>query len=174
MKNIKSIVFSALIVALMLTLPLIFHAIPNGGKLFSPLHLPAFLSGFILSPAFALLSTIVGLFLSALLTGMPAPFMLPQMAAELMCYALFTCFLFRFIRTRYVLADIYIALFASMIAGRAVAGILNALIFSRGEYSLLIWFTSYFVSTLPAMILQLAVIPPLVIALIKRSVIERK
>ena len=43
-------ILTALCVALCVVLPMTLHAIPKGGVLFSPMHLPVLLCGLVLSP----------------------------------------------------------------------------------------------------------------------------
>jgi niacin transporter len=59
-----------------------------------------------------------------------------------------------------------------MLLGRVTFGVLNALIFRAGEYSLAIWSTAAFVTALPGIVIQLIVIPVLIVALQKAKIIE--
>ena len=43
----RKLVMAALCVALGLILPTVFHAVPNAGSIFLPMHLPVLLCGFI-------------------------------------------------------------------------------------------------------------------------------
>ena len=47
MNNTKKVVFSGLLVAMGIALPIMFHSIPNAGSIFLPMHIPVLLSGFI-------------------------------------------------------------------------------------------------------------------------------
>ena len=58
-----------------------------------------------------------------------------------------------------------------MLAGRVLFGLLNALIFRFGSYSISIWLTAAFVTALPGIALQLVVIPILVLAIEKAKLI---
>ena len=66
------------------------------------------------------------------------------MLIELSVYGLFTGLLIKLIHTKKLYLDLYLSLIFSMIMGRIAAGIVNALIFRFGEYSLKIWISSYF------------------------------
>jgi hypothetical protein len=68
-------------------------------------------------------------------------------------------------------ADLYISLIIAMMSGRVISGIVKALIFSAGHYSIAMWVTGYFVTSLPGMIIQLILIPILVLALEKSHLI---
>ena len=86
MTALRKSLSAAVCIALCVVLPLVFHAVPNGGILFSPMHLPVLLAGIITSWPFGLLVGIAGPLLSFLFTGMPGAPMLPQMMVELGCY----------------------------------------------------------------------------------------
>ena len=53
-----------------------------------------------------------------------------------------------------------------------VSGILNALIFRAGKYSMELWLTSAFVKAVPGILIQLIFVPLLVIALQKARLIK--
>ena len=105
---------------------------------------------------------------------MPAFSYMPQMMIELASYALFAGIFMRLIHTYNYMADLYLSLVFSMIAGRIVAGVCRALFFASGSYSFNAWLASYFVSTWPAIIIQLVVIPAIVFALEKANLIEKR
>ncbi len=174
MTNIRKIIIAAALAALCVILPMAFHAIPNAGILISPMHIPAFIAGLTIGPFYGLIVGILGPFLSSILTGMPAFSYMPQMMIELAAYAFFAGIFMKVIHTYNYMADLYISLVLSMIAGRAVAGICRALVFSSGSYSFNAWLASYFASTWPAIIIQLAVIPAIVFALEKARLIEKR
>jgi niacin transporter len=68
---------------------------------------------------------------------------------------------------------LYIPLVCAMLAGRVFYGILNALIFKAGSYSLTIWLTSAFVTSVPGILIQLMLVPFLVNILQKSGLIDR-
>ena len=84
--SVKKTVFTAICVALCVMLPIAFHAFPNGGSVFSPMHIPALLCGLICGARYGLLCGLLGPLLSSLLTGMPGPAYMPQMMIELAAY----------------------------------------------------------------------------------------
>ena len=53
--SVKKTVFTAICVALCVVLPIAFHAFPNGGSVFSPMHIPALLCGLICGARYGLL-----------------------------------------------------------------------------------------------------------------------
>ena len=161
-------------IALCMVLPMAFHAVPNGGTVFSPMHIPVLLCGLTCGWAFGLACGILGSLLSSLFTGMPPMAFLPSMMVELAMYGLAAGLLMRFVRTKSLYADLYISLVSAMLAGRIVAGITRALIFAPGKISLAVWAGSYFVVSLPGIIIQLLIIPSIIFVLEKARLIPAR
>ena len=165
MSQIKKIVVAAVCAALCIVLPMAFHAIPNAGQVWLPMHIPVMVSGLVAGPAAGAATGLLGPVLSSLLTGMPAAPMLPSMACELFAYGLVSGLLVRHVRTGRVAVDLYVSLVGAMIVGRVVKGVLEALIFSAGTYSLGAWVTASFVTGVAGIVVQLVVVVPIVVAL---------
>ncbi len=68
----------------------------------------------------------------------------------------------KFIYTKKLYKDLYISLVIAQLCGRVAAGILKALIFSAGGYSVGVWIMAYFVTSLPGILIQFAIIPAVV------------
>ena len=68
---LKKALICAVCIALCAVLPMAFHAIPNAGSIFSPMHIPALLCGLVCGPWFGLLCGLAGPFVSSMVTGMP-------------------------------------------------------------------------------------------------------
>lgn len=79
---------TALLLALGVVLPIVFHAIPLGGRVFLPMHLPTFVAGLVLGPVAGLVVGVGSPLLSALLTGRPSVFYMVPMIFELGTYGL--------------------------------------------------------------------------------------
>lgn len=173
MTNLKtrSLVFTALCVALCVVLPQAFHMVPNAGSVILPMHVPVLLCGLACGPVWGLACGLLGPVASSLLTGMPPAAMLPSMMCELAVYGLVTGLLVRLVKTGKPLADLYIALVGAMLAGRVTYGVLNALIFRAGAYSMTAWLTSAFVTGLPGIVIQLILLPAVVTALKKAKLL---
>ncbi|NLY89459.1 MAG: ECF transporter S component [Firmicutes bacterium] len=171
---VKRSVITAVCIGLCVVLPMAFHAIPNGGRLFSPMHIPVLLAGLICGWSFGLLCGLAGPLLSTLITGMPPVAYLPPMLVELAVYGLVSGLIFALVRTKKLYADLYISLVAALLAGRIVAGAAIALIFSAGSYSLAAWTAGYLVGTWPGIVVQLVLIPALVSALMKAKLIPER
>ena len=135
----KSII-TALCVALCVVLPMALHAIPKGGVLFSPMHLPVLLCCLVCGAPFGLICGILGPFVSSMLTGMPAFGYMPIMMIELGLYGLISGLVMQFLRSGKLVVDLYAAL-------------------------IIAWATGYFVSCLPGIIIQLILLPTIYVAL---------
>lgn len=166
MTPVTKCVTTAVCMALCVVLPMALHAIPNGGTLLSPMHLPVLLCGLVCGWQYGLLCGLVGPLISSLISGMPpAGPVLYGMMIELAVYGLVTGLLMKLVHTGKLMADFYISLAAAMMAGRIVGGLAKAFIFSAGSYSMKAWATAYFVSSLPGIIVQLILLPILYLAL---------
>ncbi len=172
MSKTKRLVLAALCLALGVVLPIAFHSVANAGSIFLPMHIPVLLCGIICGWPYGLACGVLAPILSSLITGMPPMAYVPSMVCELAVYGLATGLIKQFVKTGKPVLDIYIALISAMLLGRITFGVLNALIFRAGEYSLAVWTTAAFVTALPGIIIQLIVIPILVLALQKAKIVE--
>ncbi|MDL2301701.1 ECF transporter S component [Lachnospiraceae bacterium OttesenSCG-928-D06] len=174
MSYVKKSIITAACIALCVLLPMAFHAIPNAGNILGPMHIPVLLCGLICGWPFGLLCGIAGPLISSLLTGMPVIAYLPSMMIELAVYGLVAGLLMQLVRTKHIYVDLYLSLIAALLCGRIIAGVTKALIFSSGSYSMSAWITSYFITCLPGLLLQLAFIPTIVFALEKARLIPKR
>ena len=168
----KQLVLTAMFVALGVVLPQAFHAIPNAGSVFLPMHIPVLMSGFVAGPLFGLICGVATPLLSHLIFGMPPAPVLPGMLCELAVYGLMTGLLSRLIKIKNVTAKTYIVLILAMLAGRLTYGILNALVFKAGSYSMQAWTSAAFITALPGIVIQLILIPVLIVRLKKAGLID--
>jgi len=176
MPNTKKVVITAMLVALCVVLPMAFHMIPYGlaGRALLPMHIPVLLAGLICGPIFGLVVGVTGPILSYLSSGgtmPPSAAIMYSMMIELGVYGLVAGLVMKFVRTKMASADLYIALVVAMLAGRVVAGIVQALFLFEGNYAITIWFSAYFSFALPGIVIQLAFIPSVVMALEREKVI---
>lgn len=174
MTSIKKAIITAMCVALCVVLPQAFHAIPNAGSIWLPMHIPVLLCGLVAGPLFGFLCGCLGPLLSSVITGMPGIAYLPQMLIECAIYGFVSGFMMNVVRSGKLYVDLYVSLVVAMLMGRVVAGVLRALIFASGKYSLALWFGSYFVTALPGIIVQIVIIPSVVVALIKAGLVKRR
>jgi niacin transporter len=168
----KKTVYTSLLIAVGVVLPVALHFVPNAGNVLLPMHVPVLICGIVCGLPYGVLCGLITPLVSSLFTGMPPAAMLSAMLSELAVYGLISALLARTIRTKNIYANVYIALLGAMLAGRIIFGILNSLIFKAGEYSAQIWLASAFVTALPGIIVQLILIPGVVIALQKSKLVE--
>lgn len=174
MSAVKKSIITAVCIALCVVLPQAFHAIPNAGSIYLPMHIPVLLCGLICGWPYGLLCGLAGPALSALITGMPPAAVLPGMMVECGVYGLTAGLLMQLVRTKRLYADLYISLVAAMLLGRVVSGAAKALIFSAGSYSMASWVAGSFVTALPGIIIQLALLPSIVYALMRARLIPQR
>lgn len=174
MSPVKKSIITAVCIALCVVLPQAFHAIPNAGSIYCPMHIPVLLCGLICGWQYGLLCGIAGPLVSALITGMPPAAVLPGMLVECAAYGALTGLMMQFVHTKKVYPDLYISLLVAMLGGRIISGIAKALIFSAGSYSMTAWVTGSFVTSLPGIIVHLVLIPSIVYALMKAKLIPAR
>ena len=174
MSAVKKSIITAVCIALCVVLPQAFHAVPNAGAIYLPMHIPVLLCGLICGWPYGLLCGLAGPALSALITGMPPAAVLPGMMVECGVYGLTAGLLMQLVRTKRLYADLYISLVAAMLLGRVVSGAAKALIFSAGSYSMASWVAGSFVTALPGIIIQLALLPSIVYALMRARLIPQR
>ena len=162
----KRLVLTAVNIALCLVLPMAFHSIPNGGKIMLPMHIPVLLCGMVCG--------LLGPMLSSVLTGMPTAALMPAMMVECAAYGLTTGLMLRLVRTGKTYADLYLSLVAAMLVGRLVSGVTKALFFMAGQYTMQAWIAASFVTALPGIVLQFAVVPSIVYYLMRAGLIPQR
>lgn len=168
----RRLVLAALLLALGVILPTATHAIPNAGSVLLPMHIPVLLCGLSCGWPYGLACGLLAPTLSNLITGMPPAAVLPSMICELAAYGLISGLTAKYIRTGKRVTDLYVQLITAMLIGRVVYGVMNALIFRAGAYSMEVFLTAAFVTALPGIVIQLALLPALVLALEKARLLE--
>lgn len=171
MKPVKTLALTALFIAIGIILPSVFHAF-GAGSVFLPMHIPVLLCGLICGPFWGLAAGIITPILSSMMTGMPPAGILPSMVCELAAYGFFSGLFIRIIHTPKTIVNLYASLILTMIIGRVIAGMLNAIVFKAGAYSLTVWISAMFIQGLPGILIQLAIIPASVLALQKAKLIQ--
>ena len=174
MSTVKKSIITAVCITLCVVLPQVFHAIPEAGSIYCPMHIPVLLCGLITGWSYGLLCGLAGPLLSSLITGMPPVAMLPAMMIECAAYGALTGVMMQLVHTKKIYADLYISLIVAMLGGRVIAGLAKAFIFSAGQYTMAAWVTGSFVKSLPGIIVHLAVIPSVVYALMRAKLIPSR
>ena len=175
MSTSKRTTLCAVCIALCYVLPIAFHSVGLGSVL-SPMHIPVLLCGLICGGGAGLICGLVGPVLSSLLSGMPPMMMLVRMIPELGVYGLVAGIVMKKLHTGSNAKDVYISLVAAMIVGRIVGGIATTVFFAvtSGVYSLGLWFTSYFIESVPAIAIHLVLVPILVFSLQKARLLPNR
>lgn len=168
MKSItKSIVLSAMFLAIGLVLPLFTAQIPQIGQMLLPMHIPVLLCGFVCGwQSGAVVGFVLPLLRSAIF-GMPVFFPAATgMAFELMTYGLVAGLLYSLSKWKCLLA-LYRSLVIAMLAGRAVWGVVQTIqlgVFGSG-FSVQMFLAGAFINAIPGIIAQLILIPVILLAL---------
>lgn len=173
MSYIKRLVLTAVCAALCVVVPMAFHAIPNAGGIFLPMHIPVLLCGMLCGCPLGLVCGLIGPLLSSILTGMPLPAVLPGMMVECAVYGCASGLLMQHVRTGKLYADLYLSLVPAMVLGRVISGIVKALILTPG-LSLTTWATASFVTSLPGIAIQLVLVPALILGLERAKLIPKR
>ena len=164
---IKKITFGAVALALFIVLPFVTGGIPEIGGMLSPMHIPALLSGALLGPWIGSLISFVAPIIRSLIFG--SPILYPRalsMAFELATYAMCFGVMLKVLPKK--IYCIYASLGIAMVSGRIVGGITKVFFLAFGainNYGWKLFFVGYFVDTLPGIVLQLILIPPVLLAL---------
>jgi len=177
MSNSKKNVVTAMLIAVGIVLPVIFHMIPTGlaGRALLPMHIPILLAGLITGPFYGFFAGLITPLLSSMVTGMPpAGLAVYRMMIELSVYGFVSGILMQYVRTRHSALDLYISLIVAMVAGRVVSGLAQAVIFFEGTYAVSLWVASYFTTSIPGIVLQIIVIPSIMLALERGRLIPRR
>jgi predicted membrane protein len=154
----RQLVLTALLIALGLILPMLFHAV-GLGKAFLPMHLPALLAGFILGPVSGLCVGLVTPLLSSLLTGIPpiSPPIAFLMMAELGIYGLAGGLMYRKWRL-----GVYPSLLVAIASGRLIYGLLGSSLMPLLGFRpipVFYLFTAGLLEAIPGIVLQLIIVP---------------
>ena len=176
MSTVRKMCICAICTALCYVLPQAFHVLPLG-SLLSPMHLPVLLCGLVCGGPYGLVCGALGPVLSHLLTGgMPPVPVLISMVPELGVYGLAAGLGMKLIRTGRTLPDLYLSLLPALVLGRVAGGVVKVLFYlsSAESYTVAMWVSSYVVGTLPAIVLQLVLLPALVWTLMRAGLIPAR
>lgn len=169
MKNhnkLLKMVLSAFFLALSYVLPFLTGQIPEIGAMLCPLHIPVLLCGFVCGGTWGLAVGFIAPLLRALTLGMPPLFPTAIcMAFELATYGAVGGFLHRVLPRKK--AYIYCSLIGAMLVGRIVWGIAMTICLGLGDngFTFAAFIAGAFTNAIPAIILQLVLIPVLVMVL---------
>lgn len=172
MRNTRSLVMSGMLIAIGCVLPPVIRMIPNGGVLFSPMHIPVLLAGLVLGPAEGMIVGIACPLLNYVIFGMPQGASLIGMCIELPVYGLTSGILMKVLSKQTGMLRVYLSLAMSMLVGRIAGGLTMAAVLGAGNYHFGMWVTAYFINTAPAILLHLILIPAVYFALKKAKLVN--
>ncbi len=167
----RRITYGAVLLALTLALPQLFHFVGGGqaGAVFLPMHIPVLLGGLILGPAFGFILGVFAPILSFTVTGMPMAARLPFMILELGAYGFASGLLYQTFGLHKKWIGVYVALPCAMLMGRLVYAL--SIIFAGSFFGLanmrLQAVIAATITGLIGIVVQLIIIPPIVLALKK-------
>ena len=172
-KTLKKLVYAAMCLALCMVLPFLTGNNRMLGNILCLMHIPVLLCGFICGWPWGLAVGAIAPLLRSVTIGMPPLYPVAvAMAFELAVYGLVSGLLYRaFPKKPWYL---YLALIIAMLAGRVVSGAVQFAFLGlfHTPYSMQTFFTASFVTPWPGILLQIALIPPIVLALKKAGIME--
>lgn len=172
MKSTKKLTMTAMMIALGLVLPPVIRMIPNGGVLFSPMHISPLLTGLVIGPVEGIVVGLICPLLNHLLYGMPQGTTLIGMCFELPVYGLVSGIFMNVLKNQKDQVKVYLSLIIAMLCGRIVGGIVQSIVLGS-TYTLQVWIISYFVSTFPAIIIHLILLPVVYFSLNKAGFVKK-
>lgn len=164
--ELKKVIVASLFVAIGLILPFVTGGNRELGNALSPMHIPVLIAGLVLGYKYGFIVGLVTPPLRFLLFGMPPLFPIGlAMMFELAAYGLFIGLFYKLLAKKDV--NIMISLVLAMLVGRGVWGLAAWLFYPLAgfNFSLKIFLTTAFVTGLPAIAIQLILIPILIIKL---------
>ena len=163
----RNLVLAALFLALALLLPFLTGQIPQIGKMISPMHIPAFLCGFVCGWPYALAVGFIAPLLRNLLFHMPPLFPTGvSMAFELATYGVVAAICYRRLPLKRV-ARLCVSLLISMVAGRLVWGLVRLIIagLTSSSFTFSAFLSGALLTAVPGIVCHLIVVPLVVLAL---------
>ncbi len=175
-KRIQNLILAAMFLAVGLVLPFFTGQIKQIGDMLLPMHLPVMLCGLVCGWKYGGAVGLILPLLRSVTFGMPPLY--PNaltMAAELCAYGLLIGIFYRIFPKKNLLA-IYASLILSMLGGRVVWGVAKTVLLglSGKGFSLAAFWAGGFVEALPGIVLQLILVPPLALLMLRITNRKRK
>jgi hypothetical protein len=170
---IRKIAISGVCLALCMVLPFLTGQLPEIGNALCPMHLPVFLCGLLCGWQYGATVGFVAPFLRFFLFMMPP--IIPKgigMAFELAAYGTIVALLYAKLPRKPL--SMYVSMLGAMLGGRIVWGIVRVLLAGvvQTAFTWQYFLVEGFVKSVPGIIAQLVLVPPIVIALQKANVVE--
>ena len=144
-----------------------------------PMHLPVLLAGFVCGGPIATVIGFAAPLLRFLVFGMPPIYPVGlAMAFELMTYGLVSGVLYNRAFRKKNAAAVYASLFAAMIVGRVVWGVVRLMLAGiggqAGSFTFAAFISGAVTTALPGILVQVVLIPVIILALQKAKLIDRQ
>ncbi len=170
--QIRNLTLSAMFLALAYVLPFLTGQLPEIGSRLCPMHIPVIVCGYVCGGPWAMAVGFIAPLFRSLTLGAPSLF--PKafaMAFELAAYGFLSGILYRIFPKKK--GYIYCSLFASMIVGRLVWGLVQFICigFDSTKFGLSAFWAGAVANAVPGIIIQIVLIPLIVIALEKAKLI---
>ncbi len=171
-KRLQKLVLSGFLLGIGFVLPFLTGQIQQIGNMLLPMHLPVLLCGLICGWKYGLAIGFVLPITRSLIFTMPPLYPVAfAMAFELATYGFIIGILYAHSK-RKGLVSLYLSLISAMLAGRAVWGIVRALLtllntagLSAGNFTFALFLSGAFLEAIPGIILQLILIPSIMLLL---------
>ncbi len=172
MKSVKKLTFSAMFLAIAYVLPYLTANNQQLGTMLCPMHIPVMLCGFVCGWQWGLVVGAAAPILRSLIAGMPTLF--PSaigMAFELATYGLVSGLLYKLLPKK--LPYIYLDLIVAMVSGRLVWGAARLIMagVTSGSFGFAAFLSGAVTSVIPAIVIQLALVPPVIYALTRAGLV---
>ena len=151
-------------VGLGLLLPWAFRWVENGEHVLLLLELPVLLCGMLCGPAYGLSCGLLITLLPQFIPGAPSVALSTGELWDLAIYGFLAGLLTYLLASTPPVLNVSVSLLGAMLLGRVFCSLLEAFVFSPG-YTWNMWVKDSFVTCLPGIVLQLAVIPLVTLAL---------
>lgn len=165
--HIKNLTLAAMFLALGLVLPFLTGQIPAVGNMLLPMHIPVLLCGLLCGWQYGLAVGFILPILRSFLFSMPPMFPTAiSMAFELATYGFVIGILYARSKWRCIVS-LYRSMLVSMLAGRAVWGLVQMLLLGIGEggFTFAAFLSGAFLNAVPGILLQLILVPAIMLAL---------
>ncbi|MGL5435737.1 MAG: ECF transporter S component [Lachnospiraceae bacterium] len=175
MKKTKTtnLVISAVLMAVGMILPFFTGQIPEIGSMISPMHLPVLICGYVCGWKYGLAVGFLLPLIRSLTFGMPPLFpTAAAMAVEMAVYGAVTGIMYQVLPKRN--GYIYVSLVLAMLLGRIAWGLASIVLYGikGGTYTMEQFLTGAFIRAIPAIIIQLVLVPLLVVIFKKAKYIK--
>lgn len=172
-KKVRDLALAAMFLALGIVLPFVTGQVPKVGNMLLPMHIPVMLCGLICGWQYgAVVGFVCPLLRSAMFGAPPMPICI-AMAFELAAYGLLVGMLYGRSKWKCVIS-LYRSLLVAMIGGRIVWAAARIVLMgvSHVPFGWEAFLSGAFLTAIPGIILQLALIPAIMVALGKAKLVH--